>query len=236
MKQLVKEFVREMVKGAAEHGWARLFRSEGGKECTALYIPFLAPIKNKWCTLPETNSSHLKMDGWNTIVSFWDGLSLFSGAFAVSFREGTILDVSNLLTKPHGNFWEKTWSLEARSATFVSSWYAWPSQYDPKMCINLRSDINISQKSQKESSGWVFHQSLEASRYVLFFGWECICLVSESRRFLDCLGREGDECLASGWQFDVCEMWFDKAETWKGKHRGEFRVVRLKTRGLLHDQ
>ena len=22
-------------------------------------------------TLPETNSSHLKMDGWNTIISFW---------------------------------------------------------------------------------------------------------------------------------------------------------------------
>ena len=35
-------------------------------------------------TLPETNSSHLKMVGWNTIVSFWDGL--FSGFF-VSFRE-----------------------------------------------------------------------------------------------------------------------------------------------------
>ena len=33
-------------------------------------------------TLPETNSSHLKMDGWNTIVSFWDGL--FSGAMLVS--------------------------------------------------------------------------------------------------------------------------------------------------------
>ena len=32
-------------------------------------------------TLPETNSSHLKMDGWNTIVSFWDGL--FSGAMLV---------------------------------------------------------------------------------------------------------------------------------------------------------
>ena len=30
----------------------------------------------------ETNSSHLKMDGWNTIVSFWDGL--FSGAIIVS--------------------------------------------------------------------------------------------------------------------------------------------------------
>ena len=23
-------------------------------------------------TLPETNSSHLKMDGWNRIVSFWE--------------------------------------------------------------------------------------------------------------------------------------------------------------------
>ncbi len=31
-------------------------------------------------TLPETNSSHLKMDGWNTIVSFWD--DLFAGVFA----------------------------------------------------------------------------------------------------------------------------------------------------------
>ena len=26
-------------------------------------------------TLPESNSSHLKMDGWNTILSFWDGPS-----------------------------------------------------------------------------------------------------------------------------------------------------------------
>ncbi len=28
---------------------------------------------------------HPKMNGWNTIVSFWDGL--FSGAMSVSFRE-----------------------------------------------------------------------------------------------------------------------------------------------------
>ena len=36
-------------------------------------------------TLPETNSSPLKMDGWNTsIVSFWDGL--FSVAMLVSGR------------------------------------------------------------------------------------------------------------------------------------------------------
>ena len=38
-------------------------------------------------TLPETNSSHLKMDSWNTTCSFLLGPGLFSGAFAVSFRE-----------------------------------------------------------------------------------------------------------------------------------------------------
>ena len=36
-------------------------------------------------TLPETNSSHLKMDGWNTILFFW-GPAYFQGR-AVSFRE-----------------------------------------------------------------------------------------------------------------------------------------------------
>ena len=42
-----------------------------------IYIPF-----------PETNSKFVPefMDGWNMILSFW-GFSLFSGAFAVSFRE-----------------------------------------------------------------------------------------------------------------------------------------------------
>ena len=39
-------------------------------------------------TLKLTASLHLKMDGWNTIVSFWDGL--FSGVFAVSFRETSL--------------------------------------------------------------------------------------------------------------------------------------------------
>ena len=34
-------------------------------------------------TLPKTNSSHLKIDDWKTILSFWKGL--FSGY--VSFRE-----------------------------------------------------------------------------------------------------------------------------------------------------
>ena len=33
---------------------------------------------SKRCTLPEANRSHLKMDGWNAIVSFW-GPAYFQG-------------------------------------------------------------------------------------------------------------------------------------------------------------
>ena len=44
------------------------------------------PTKKKVSTLPETNSSHLKMDGWK--MYFLLGFGRFSGAFAVSFREG----------------------------------------------------------------------------------------------------------------------------------------------------
>ena len=36
-------------------------------------------------TLPETNESHLKMDGWNMIFSFW-GSSIFRGELLVSGR------------------------------------------------------------------------------------------------------------------------------------------------------
>ena len=40
-------------------------------------------LEKKTHTLPETNVfSPLKIHGWNTIVSFWDGL--FSGAMLVS--------------------------------------------------------------------------------------------------------------------------------------------------------
>ena len=37
-------------------------------------------------SLKLTASLPLKMDGWNTSLSYWGGL--FSGALAVSFREG----------------------------------------------------------------------------------------------------------------------------------------------------
>ena len=40
-------------------------------------------------TLPETNISHLKMDGWNTRPSFW-GPAYSWRAFAVSFKDGIV--------------------------------------------------------------------------------------------------------------------------------------------------
>ena len=43
------------------------------------------PLMYICITLPETNSSPLKMDGWNTIVSFW-GPGYFQ-VRTVSFRE-----------------------------------------------------------------------------------------------------------------------------------------------------
>ena len=39
-------------------------------------------------TLPETNSSNLKIDGLETILSFWGPLPVFRGEMAVSCREG----------------------------------------------------------------------------------------------------------------------------------------------------
>ena len=43
-------------------------------------------------TLPETNSSPLKMDNWNTILSYW-GAAFFQGR-TVSFRKGIFLGLT----------------------------------------------------------------------------------------------------------------------------------------------
>ena len=51
------------------------------------FVKSKTPTGPQIVTLPETNKSHLKIDGWNT--SFFLGPGLFSGAFAVSLREGT---------------------------------------------------------------------------------------------------------------------------------------------------
>ena len=39
--------------------------------CWEWWSPSILSLR---CTLPETNSSPLKMDGWNTILSYWGGL------------------------------------------------------------------------------------------------------------------------------------------------------------------
>ena len=50
----------------------------------------------------KLTQKHPKMDGWNTIVSFWD--DLFSGALAVSFKEcnGFVVFLFWLLLFMHG--------------------------------------------------------------------------------------------------------------------------------------
>ena len=57
-----------------------------GIRCEVVDLQLGTPGNQEVFTLPEQTFSPLKMDGWNTIVSFWDGL--FSGAFAVSFLPG----------------------------------------------------------------------------------------------------------------------------------------------------
>jgi len=70
---------------------------QGAAMC-AWFLKFVLGTQKDGCekvgvwsiTLPETNSSPLKMDGWNTIGFFW-APALFSGAFAVHFAgEGII--------------------------------------------------------------------------------------------------------------------------------------------------
>ena len=53
---------------------------------TSNALLFISPSEYTQITLPETNSSHLKMDGWNT--SFLLGWPIFR-CENVSFREGT---------------------------------------------------------------------------------------------------------------------------------------------------
>ena len=65
----------------------------------------------------------LKMDGWNTIITFLLGFGLFLGAFAVVFREGTFQIVRHFPLNRHDygrksdfeyfppNFWGlQTWA------------------------------------------------------------------------------------------------------------------------------
>ena len=59
----------------------------GFSEASALCLVLnpLNPALQNWDTLPKTNSSHLKMDGWKMKFPF--GMAYFQG-WTVSFREG----------------------------------------------------------------------------------------------------------------------------------------------------
>ena len=56
---------------------------------------------SNWNTLPETKGSPLKMDGWKATSLLGPGL--FSGAFAVSFREGTVVITPPKLDEKFGS-------------------------------------------------------------------------------------------------------------------------------------
>ena len=54
-------------------------------QCGKPVVP-LHETKSFRGTLPETNSSHLKIDGWKTIISLWGRL----GCFGCQFQEGLL--------------------------------------------------------------------------------------------------------------------------------------------------
>ena len=55
---------------------------------TRSWSPNISALSPVYSTLPESNSSHLKIDGWETILSFWVP-AYFQGQ-TVSFREGNV--------------------------------------------------------------------------------------------------------------------------------------------------
>ena len=66
-----------------------IFGEEWWFQTFFMFTPKIGEDEPILTTLPETNSSPLKMDGWNT-NRFLLGPGLFSVAFAASFREGNI--------------------------------------------------------------------------------------------------------------------------------------------------
>ena len=86
---MAMEFQQNPTPNYSERGvifsWKNIMKFDVTYRCFQL-IPKYAECMDSWPTLPETNSSPLKMDGWNT--TFLLGFGLFSGAFAVRFREG----------------------------------------------------------------------------------------------------------------------------------------------------
>ena len=84
------------------HGyWIHVFPTHRGNEMMAPTHSYLLMVR---LTLPETNSSHLKNDGWKTILSFWDGL--FSGAKMLVSGSVWLMNLMAILgiPKPHESY------------------------------------------------------------------------------------------------------------------------------------
>ena len=71
--------------GIASASWKVWF---GDQKFGFLFEGILGNVVKGYNSLKLTWLSHLKMDGWKTICLFLLGPGLFSGALAVSFREG----------------------------------------------------------------------------------------------------------------------------------------------------
>ena len=87
----------------------------------------LAEVVILMATLPETNSSPLKMDGWNTSLSYW--VSAYFQGRAVSSREGN-------------------------QAGLMISVYATPQKFIPIVHGNPETNLNI--ESPKHQTGPVY--------------------------------------------------------------------------------
>ncbi len=105
-------------------------------------------------TLPETNSSHLHMDGWNTILSFWD-FGLFSGSFWLVL--GSTLDHQFGATSvsPWRQGYNKSTSVKAKTVTLPGGGGAFGIRGVPQQKRNSYGNCLIKRGSKIESMYWL---------------------------------------------------------------------------------
>ncbi len=107
-------------------------------------------------TLPETKtSSPLKMDGWNTILSYWGPRPIFRGKLTVSFREGNISDsVSQQLFSGTSVHQESPGSTPGSETQRFWSWEIACTWLEKVMfiCYFLIKKIKMGQKTRQSAS------------------------------------------------------------------------------------
>ena len=58
-------------------------------------------------TLPKTNSSHLKMDGWKTILSFWGPRPIFPGANLLLASGSRVISTISMVVSGSPKRWDR---------------------------------------------------------------------------------------------------------------------------------